>query len=714
MNNFYCIHPTKKGLIFLIFSCILYIYSMMPGIAQVEQACGTERIDSLAAISQPYYSNNQFLINLADSVENASCNNCRTIQGGIATEIFVIPVKIWIYRTNEGTGGISNERAERLLNLMNQRLRSNGVRIRLYISSEIVRVNNTDFYQNISCRSGCGGRSSNQLFDNNRIVGALNIHIIRTNQDGFGGRARFPWNTNRYSFAVVTDFANGGLLEDDQMVGTMVHELGHTLGLTHTHESARSSIASNNGRAGNCYQESVSRTRTQGFGCFTYLGVRKCEVNGDMLCDTDADPELFWRSATDNNVNNVSCAYIGGGTDNWGDVWTPPTTNYMSYSFWRCRTSLTQMQRGVMYFYSRYYMTSFLPTRTLVANPIAFSKNEYVDFYENDNFWPNAAAIGPAENQYRALHSRGLPGGDVDWVRFLVDRTDTYTIETISASTQVNPDTFIDLYNVNTDGTLSNTPLASDDDSGNGFYSKIVRSLAPGSYALRVKGYSASVTGPYILKVVPQSYVEPPPGLSVSISGPTDVSSCRAASWTANASGGTGTYTYRWYIVESGQLVGTGNPYYDYPHFYARNDEYRIRVEVISGNTTANSQLRIFSAGCQNTFYQIYPNPASTEFEVIAMEDININESNQAAVNTDSNSYSTADLSLRSTDKQFLKEIKHEFIIKLYDKYNQLILNGTTKEGKVKLKVNHLPTGLYFLRIEDKNVITQKRVLINR
>ncbi len=79
------------------------------------ETCGTEPVDSLAAISQPYYGNNQFLINLADSVEAGSCSTCR-VTGGLAPEVFRIPVKVWMYRTNEGLGGLANDRVERLIN----------------------------------------------------------------------------------------------------------------------------------------------------------------------------------------------------------------------------------------------------------------------------------------------------------------------------------------------------------------------------------------------------------------------------------------------------------------------------------------------------------------------------------------------------------------------------------------------------------------------
>ncbi len=122
----------------------------IPSMSQNSETCGTENMDSLAAISQPYYGNNQFLINLADSVENSGCSNCRTTAGGIATEAYVMPVKIWVYRTDAGAGGIDNERAERLINLTNRALAANRVRIRLYISGEMTRINNTNHYENIN------------------------------------------------------------------------------------------------------------------------------------------------------------------------------------------------------------------------------------------------------------------------------------------------------------------------------------------------------------------------------------------------------------------------------------------------------------------------------------------------------------------------------------------------------------------------------------
>lgn len=353
-----------------------------------------------------------------------------------------------------------------------------------------------------------------------------------------------------------------------------------------------------------------------------------------------------------------------------------------------------------MYFYAANSMVGFWPMRTIVANAPTFYRNGYVDVYENDNFWANTASIPPSENQYRALHARSTPTGDVDWLRFTVATTDSYTLETSSANIQVNPDTWLDLFTVNADGTVGTTPFASDDDSGDGYFSKIVRSLAPGNYALRVRGYSASVTGPYFLKVVPQSYTDPAPAFSVNISGPTYVAACQAGTWTATASGGAGNYTYAWFIDGTGQQVGSGNPHYDYAHYHASNDEYHLRVEVTSGGATASSRLRIFSAGCGGS-YRIYPNPASDQFEVAAAQEEAPETSSARAAQSDS-------------DETFRLDSQKKFNIRLSDKYDQPVASGKSKDGKVHVDTRKIPDGMYFLHIEDGKTLVTKKVMVKR
>ena len=86
------------------------------------------------------------------------------------------------------------------------------------------------------------------------------------------------------------------------------------------------------------------------------------------------------------------------------------------------------------------------------------------------------------------------------------------------------------------------------------------------------------------------------PQLSVSISGPLTVNSPGQQTWTATASGGSGTYTYRWSVEwntsPTPDILGTS----DTESFYV--DEYTptyfiVAVEVTSGGQTVVNQVGV-------------------------------------------------------------------------------------------------------------------------
>ena len=144
----------------------------------------------------------------------------------------------------------------------------------------------------------------------------------------------------------------------------LAHELGHTLGLLHTHHPGRvASLAFNeeNATIGNgCYQEMRERSRTNQFaaGCFNTDGKKKCAINGDFLCDTAGDPgQSTETNASGTKTVTTDCVYLHGGygndylEDNKGDDWTPPTTNIMSYSNRTCRNEFSPQQVGQMWYY---------------------------------------------------------------------------------------------------------------------------------------------------------------------------------------------------------------------------------------------------------------------------------------------------------------------------------------------------------------------------
>ena len=95
----------------------------------------------------------------------------------------------------------------------------------------------------------------------------------------------------------------------------LAHEMGHCLGLYHTHETA--------------------------FGAELVDG-SNCNGAGDLLCDTPADPGLS------GNVDDA-CVYTGTAMDGNGESYNPDVTNTMSYAPFSCRGLFTQDQEDRMH-----------------------------------------------------------------------------------------------------------------------------------------------------------------------------------------------------------------------------------------------------------------------------------------------------------------------------------------------------------------------------
>ncbi len=119
------------------------------------------------------------------------------------------------------------------------------------------------------------------------------------------------------AFAIPNDF----LAVTELRFGTsqnLSHEVGHTLGLIHTHETYGQVCPST-------FIEKIDGT--------------DCATGGDLCCDTAADPQLGG-----GNFNSGTCVYSGTEVDCNGDSpYTPPTNNFMSYA-WSCRGMFTACQ----------------------------------------------------------------------------------------------------------------------------------------------------------------------------------------------------------------------------------------------------------------------------------------------------------------------------------------------------------------------------------
>jgi pimeloyl-ACP methyl ester carboxylesterase len=100
------------------------------------------------------------------------------------------------------------------------------------------------------------------------------------------------------------------------------------------------------------------------------------------------------------------------------------------------------------------------------------------DAFESDNTTATAKAIGVAGlQQNRTLHT----GSDVDWASFRISTLSNVIVQTAGST----GDTFLRLYGPNSSTTL----VASDDDSGDGSFSKLTRTLEPGLYYAEITEY---------------------------------------------------------------------------------------------------------------------------------------------------------------------------------------------------------------------------------
>lgn len=192
------------------------------------------------------------------------------------------------------------------------------------------------------------------ICDEHDAEGAINIYfapnVVRQDGSTLCGYAYGYANKNR----VIMD--NGCALNGT----TLAHELGHSLSMLHTH--------------------------SRGLGVELVDG-SNCNIAGDLLCDTPADPNLS------DHVNS-SCVYTGGEMDPNGQPYQPDTRNVMSYSRKSCRTHFSQQQIDQMREYHEDHMA------LLSCGADSISAIASIDDISSDvSVYPN-----PVINEWRIDH----------------------------------------------------------------------------------------------------------------------------------------------------------------------------------------------------------------------------------------------------------------------------------------------------------------------
>lgn len=224
---------------------------------------------------------------------------------------YILPIKLHIITDNQGLYQADVDNIVREIELSSNYFESANIGLEL---CEIGYIQNSDLFN----FDYSDGHSLISLYNKPDVI---NIYIVQTftNQSGNSlcGRAFYPWSE------IDLIIVNHNCATNSS---TIAHEIGHYLGLYHTHRTF-------NGR------ELVNQSN--------------CETAGDFLCDTPADPKL-----SSSNINS-SCEYFGTETDDNEQAFMPNPESIMSYSHKWCRNTFTNQQGVIMRnvcdeFYSSY------------------------------------------------------------------------------------------------------------------------------------------------------------------------------------------------------------------------------------------------------------------------------------------------------------------------------------------------------------------------
>jgi len=221
-----------------------------------------------------------------------------------------IPMRIHIVTEDDGTGGVNMGDVNAGIANLNNFYKQAG--IEFYIGAVNI-IMNSGWYDFDETEQAA-------LTMANSIYDAPNVYFVKEISVGIAGKACgyafFPANTTS-SLDIM--MANECVINAPN--GTFVHEFGHFFNLGHTHEGTE------NGNM-DPMAENVARTGANA----------NCSTNGDMLCDTQADPQ---------GTNNAACMFNNDGAspnDQFGMTYTPDINNIMSYYDDECGGIFTPQQ----------------------------------------------------------------------------------------------------------------------------------------------------------------------------------------------------------------------------------------------------------------------------------------------------------------------------------------------------------------------------------
>lgn len=203
-----------------------------------------------------------------------------------------------------------------------------GTGIKIQVDNNIYHIEDEKFYS-------YSKSMESELLDMSYDSSVINIYVFPS--------VNTPTNVLGYTYingpnAIFMSYS--GFINQS----SLSHELGHKLGLLHTHAYGNELVNGDN-----------------------------CDVTGDGVCDTPADPGLTGL------VNE--CQYKGYVIDANGDTYTPDITNIMSYSPSNCRNTFTYGQIDVMKTVLYNMELTNIPNTLILEDETTTHATEYYDLY---------------------------------------------------------------------------------------------------------------------------------------------------------------------------------------------------------------------------------------------------------------------------------------------------------------------------------------------